>query len=572
MAGFFLSISSDNTSPLFTSERCHASLDVFAKKGLSLGAHIVREGFELWYFPKIKQSYDQLLEFPNGDFVLYTGTLIYGNKIDRDALLGIYEDHVSGIFSDANVSGNYCLIVFAKNKLMVLSDCAGYYPVYCNSTKTVISNSFLATARAEGKPVLRSHEFFEYLLFGFFWGLETLLEGVYVLDKKRLWFPLTPNENILRKPVYEPFPDGSSWQDKVDRVAADLSDYFQTLLTVFGGSIGSAVSGGYDTRLMLAILRHLGHVPYLYVYGKDNSSDVSVAKQICSGEHLSLEHIDKSTFARPSPDEFAAIMERQVYFFDGIKPLGIIDDGSDLYTRFDRADKATLQLNGAGGEIYREIWNLSDHNVDLLDFLRMRFDRGSYAFCRPSFNETHFFTVLGNKVREILDIDRSWLTRIEAEKLFPFLRNYFAATNNAANNQISYSLIPFMEPKFIYPSFDIPIPYKYCGEFQAKLIKALDPALAKYPSSYGINFFDPVPAKYRLLRMAERNIPLKIRLLKRSAVKSSETKPYYFNEDYIGNIIDMKNLQISDLVDVDKLDNPELLSRALSVELLLSKL
>jgi asparagine synthase (glutamine-hydrolysing) len=358
----------------------------------------------------------------------------------------------------------------------------------------------------------------------------------------------------------------------VEQVSRELVSFFECLIKVSGGVIGTALSGGYDTRLMLAILRSLGHTPYMYVYGHLNSSDVNIATMISRGEHLPLEHIDKSEFKPQTSDSFASCIEQQIYFFDGIKPLGIVDDGSDLTSRFDRANKANLQLNGAGGEIYREIWNLSDRNINLLDFIKMRFDRGTYEFCHSPFDTHVFFETLSQKIQHILQIDRSWLTRREAEILFPFLRNYFASANNAANNQISYSLIPFMEPKFIFPSLDIPIKYKYCGEFQAKLIKLLDPDLAKYPSSYGINFFDPIPFQYKLLRSIERNIPLKLRLLKRSFVKPSGKPPYFYEKEYLGAIVDLKNPKISQFVNLDKINDTELYSRALSIELLLSKI
>ncbi|MBK7081423.1 MAG: hypothetical protein IPH55_11930 [Betaproteobacteria bacterium] len=283
----------------------------------------------------------------------------------------------------------------------------------------------------------------------------------------------------------------------VETVSAELRHYFAMLSSLFPGDIGCALSGGYDSRHMTALLLSVGETPHLYVYGDASSSDVRVAKNIALGERLELEHVDKGTFAKVTPEQFVTSTERDFYFFDGIKPLGQMDDGSDMTTRLSRARNARLQLNGAGGEIYREIWNLSDRSIDLESFLKLRYDRGDYSYLRRPFDSQSYFSGFAEKVRHKLAMDRRLLTRKEAEMLFPFLRNHFACANNLANSQISDSLLPFMESRFVYPSFDIPIQYKYCGRVHAALIRKASPSLARYQSDYGINFADPIPAAYR---------------------------------------------------------------------------
>ncbi|MFM8331881.1 MAG: hypothetical protein ACKN9T_09345 [Candidatus Methylumidiphilus sp.] len=553
-------------------DRVETSLEVFQKKGLALDRKLIRDGFIVWRFHKRIQTQEHILELPNGDFVLYTGTLLYCGKVGLPALTQLHEDFIAGKTLETGLSGHYAVLLYAHGKLLVFSDYAGYYPVYGDINQTLLSNSYLAVARLAGAGKLGVQAFYEYLLFGLLASDDTLLDEVKILNSKYFWNILPNVHATPRAPHYPPFAANASFSEIVERVAGDLGNYFRTLAENFTAPIGSALSSGYDSRLMLAALRHLGHTPYLHVYGKPNSDDVVVAKAISVGENIPVEHVDKSTFPKISPDAFAAIIEEQAYFFDCIKPVGIIDDGTDLSSRMHRASKASLQLNGGGGEIYREIWNLSDRNIGLQDFLRMRFDRGVYPFCRGPFDLDTIFANFTQKAQNIVGIERDWISRREAETLEPFLRNLFAAPNNAANNQISYSLLPFMDPSLFIPSFDIPIKHKYCGEFQARLIQFLAPTLAKYPSHYGINFSDPIPPRYRLLRLIERNIPLKIRLLKRSKISLAGPRPYYFADDYLSQVFDLSNLKVAEYVDIDKIDNPEILSRALSVELLLSHL
>jgi hypothetical protein len=157
--------------------------------------------------------------------------------------------------------------------------------------------------------------------------------------------------------------------------------------------------------------------------------------------------------------------------------------------------------------------------------------------------------------------------------LFPFLRNHFACANNLANSQISDSLLPFMESRFVYPSFDIPIQYKYCGRVHAALIRKASPSLARYQSDYGINFADPIPAAYRAKQLLHRHIPLAIRLLaRRRRARKAAGKPYYLGDDYLSSAFESKSMAIEEFVDQGEIHDPEVLSRALSVELFLKHL
>ena len=78
------------------------------------------------------------------------------------------------------------------------------------------------------------------------------------------------------------------------------------LSSLFPGDIGSALSGGYDSRHMTALLLSVGETPHLYVYGDSSSSDVRVAKNIALGERLELDHVDKGALAKVTQQAYWA--------------------------------------------------------------------------------------------------------------------------------------------------------------------------------------------------------------------------------------------------------------------------
>lgn len=573
MGGFIL-FPRDVDEPVDAVEKKYEpALDVFRKKNLTLGRRIVRDGFVAYRYRKVFGDGDSVIEFENGDFVLCTGTFIYGDSAGRDALAPFYNDFSATGLAEERIAGNFHLLIYKNGELWSLSDYCGYYPTYEHAGSGTVSSSFLAVGKLEKKPEISEQAFYEYVFHGFCVNEETPLAGVRKADSRCLRQIHPVRSSTRREPAYEPISAAASPAQVVDAVSSRLNAYFGNLVNLFHGNIGSALSGGYDSRHMLALLHHAGAEPYLYVYGSKDSPDVRCAEAIARGEKLTLNHIDKSESPRVGVAAFRQTIERNVYFFDALKPLGLIDDGSDLETRYERARHSGLLLNGAGGEIYREIWNIGDRQVDILDFLRMRFDSCNYGYCHGRFRHDEYFARFAEKVRGILGIESDLLERRHAEVLFPFLRNRFAQNNNLANNQLGHALLPFMEPRFVFPSFDIPIGYKYCGALHSALIRAAAPSLARYESAYGINFSDRIPLGYRLKRALERQYPLSLRLLKRKRESSKpQPMPYFFGREYLDSILDMDSLAISDYVNVNKINNPEILSRAFSIELLIMNL
>lgn len=574
MGGFIVIPKAADQSAEEVEARYGKSLDVFRRKNLELDVRLVRRDFVAYRYRKLLADSESAVEFDNGDFAFCTGTFIYDGATGRNAVARYYEDASRAAVDEARIAGNFHLLLWLRGELWSLSDYCGYYPVYLDEGSGAISSSFLAAAMLGDRREVVGQAFYEYLLHGFFVHEETLLRGVRLLDGRQRWRLLPgPPAGETRQPAFRALPPGVALPELVDAIAGEHRDYYAVLARLFHADIGAALSGGYDSRHMLALLRQAGETPYLYVYGAPDSPDVVVARHIARDESLALDHTDKGGAPKIDAGRLQETVERDFYFFDGIKPLGLIDDGSDLDTRFARARRAALQLNGAGGEIYREIWNIGDRSCSMIEFLKMRFDCGDYRFCRGKFDVNGYFSRFAEKVRSILDTKGDTLSRSQAEMLFPFLRNKFAQANNLANSQISHSLLPFMESRFVFPSFAIPIRYKYCGEIHAALIRAAYPSLGRYRSAYGINFSGEIPLRYRLRKALERQLPLRVRLMKRSrGVARAQPMPYFLARPYVDAIVDLKRMNVADYVDVSRISSPEVFSRALSVELLLSRL
>ena len=504
----------------------------------------------------------------DGDWAAYVGTLLFRGREGVAALDAILASGLPLEALEAELMGNFVLFLQRDGRLLLAQDRGAALRVYRNAGGDRLSNALLALTAGESPRAPSAQALYEYVFYGLSFGEETPLAGVVTLDDARSWDLIARAPGPRRAQPFAPLA-AAPMAEQLASVESDLLDTFGTLASAFDGSVTAALSGGYDSRLMLAILRKLGVAPRLYVYGRPEDADVRVARRIAEGEGLALEVVDKREAAPLSVDAWLGVLRRNFHFFDALSADGIFDNGSDHATRAERAAKARLQLNGAGGEIFRDFWNLPDRRFAIRPFLETRYDPGDTSALSDRFDRGEFLARFAAKVQSLLGIERGWITRREMERLYPLLRNRWAGANIMLNNQLGASLLPFAEPRFVERSLGLPLRFKRYGRFQAALIASLDPALARYPSSYGYSFGEPVSWKRRLRAQARRQLPLALRRLRRRGQTARPALPYYLRGEYREAVFGRRELAIREFLDPAAITDPLRLARAFSVELLI---
>ena len=165
--------------------------------------------------------------------------------------------------------------------------------------------------------------------------------------------------------------------------------------------------------------------------------------------------------------------------------------------------------------------------------------------------------------------DKPIISRREMEKSYPLFRyRYFQSMGHSTNLLLSDSLMPLMETRFLYPSFDLPIEYKYNGRFEAAIIKKIDRGLASYNSNYGHDFLGNIPLQKRLKDIVHRNLPLIAKPFLRNLIstRSDISNSDLLSDKEVSKVINLDNMFISEYVDVKKINNPMSLSRAYTLE------
>jgi len=574
--GGFLIAKREKGVELEETERLLAeSANVFYKNRLTLNKNLVTQDYVIYVFNKYKALRDNALLYDNGDFIIATGTMFYRGKMGDSALRQLYNDfsvETQNFFSD--LLGNYCLIIFKAGRLYLVNNPAGVYRVYCDRSKKVFSTSFLAILKSLKKHTIGAQEFYEYIFDGAVYGGKTMVKEIEIIDANNI---LQLSSTLSTIPVSLSFLkryDFKSFNKSVEECAGQLIDYYTIIKENYGDSVCSALTAGMDTRLMLACMRNVDIKPYLYIYGSENNTDVKIAKMIAKGEGLILDHEDISKFPRINKDEYSDFLEKQYYMNDGLGIEGIFDNGSDLSLRFKRIEKSQLQLNG-GGYLLRLFYSLPDRATPIMSFLKAKHDGGDYSMCRH-FNKGSYFLTVAEKIKDTLNINQDHIDRKQVETLFFDWRiRYWTAFNHMINEQLADALLPGIEPQFTNLTLNIPYKYMYLGIFQAAVIKLIQPDIARYPSQYGYNFYDydKIPLRIRMREFMQFHTPIMLRSYIRKNYLNKIRKgslPYYLTKEYLDVIFPSSELNISEFVDINKITDRRMLSRALSVELVLT--
>jgi len=529
---------------------------------------------------KISGAEPQIVQFDNGDFCAATGTLFYRGLFGRDALEEIYQQNDPNDLKADDFDGNFTVILKKDSKLYLFTDPLGTYRCFHDQNNSLWSSSFLAVCAATPQKTINTQAIYEYIFQGSTYGKDTPFVEISMLDRsnhvtfslERTGVEHTQKSDILSRQIYQ--AGQHTIHELQDQTIEILGQQSQAYQKAFGNNIDTALSGGYDSRLMLAMLRKVGVSPHIHVYGHDTDPDVVVAKTICQGEGLELNHTNKSTHKLVPAEQYGDVIQKQFNVMDGFPNEGIFDSGANLQTRLDRAGDNNLALNGGGGEIFRDFFHLSDRPVKLKNIIDVFYSQYDPNSCTEAFDEKAYRQRMMAKIAAALNTEDTTLDRKAVETIYALFRlRYWMGKNNTINNRFGFAVTPFTQSGLLRLARDIPLAEKYDGLFQANVIQQMDAKLASYLSDYGYNFSDPVPAKNKLKNRLNLYRPF---LLRRHAfaLKNRKRKislPACFQHEYISRAIDPACPIMSRYIDLHKVNSLEQLNRIYTLEYLFSR-
>jgi asparagine synthase (glutamine-hydrolysing) len=436
-----------------------------------------------------------------------------------DALAALLDEvRAAGRIDENALRGNFALFIHAGDHVWLLNDALGFVRIYASADGCFFSTSWLAACAYLERVELDEASAIEYVLTGAAHSRDSVARNVTLL--KLGWA-----HDLTRRCMWQRFPSGiaagghafSSLDEAVEAVAAHLHEVFDEVATAFPGRIRAALSGGFDSRLIVAGLRACGAHPELFVYGRAESPDVVVAKAVARSAELALDVIDKDIVNRDLPPPDVASLEQSALFFDGLPNDGLHDRGADQQTRLQQNADGYIALNGGGGEIFRNFFHLADRSFTADDIVETFYRGFSTKVFRGAHGLSDYKARLAASVVETLAIPDSGgnrLTRRQVELVYPLFRCHFwMGVNNSVGVRHGYYATPLVDLGLVRIAQRLPLRWKNAGAFQSRLVAALHPGVAAQPSAYGFRFNDGPGWKHRLAERLACARPPKLRPL-----------------------------------------------------------
>lgn len=431
------------------------------------------------------------------DTAACVGPLWYQEKFGRAALQLILDDiRTQGLVDETALRGNFALFLHAGDRCLLFNDLLGLVRIYASADGLFYSTSWLATCAYAGRPKLHEAAAIEYVLLGASHSTDTVAQGVTSLPlahgfdlAQRRPVPRLRNDAWLERHV------PASFEVAVGEIEAHLQVVFRETVAAFPGRVRAALSGGFDSRLIVAGLLACNAVPELFVYGAPQSPDVTVARSVADSEGIPLQVIDKQVLERELPAPDLARLVRNGLFFDGLPNDGIYDTGVDEKTRLEQTAAGRLALNGGGGEIFRNYFHLLDRRFRAIDIVRTFYRGFSPAVFRRRDGLSAYEDRLASSIERTLDGSKHaqgrLLQRTQVELVYPLFRcHYWMAVNNSVAVRHGNYTTPLVDLKAIQLAGRLPLAWKNAGRLESRLIARFHPGVANQPSEYDFRFTD----------------------------------------------------------------------------------
>jgi asparagine synthase (glutamine-hydrolysing) len=546
MGGFVLVHKGDLAS---SDQLVATAAGVFAEMGMAPPVVVDGPDYAFRYFPKMIDHRAQFVSLEGGRFLACVGTLVYGACGGPAALrsLAAAADLAAEV---PRCRGHFVIVEGQPGGVRILRDACAALEVFHDTGQRVFSTSFLAVARTMARRVLRRQEAREFLFLGHTLGTETLIDGLRRLDAgEEVSMQREVRIRRLALPSVPPPAEGSRTalaQGAVDRIAEAMSE----VGTAFGGHASLALSGGYDTRLLLALCRRIGVAPELFVYGSANSSDVVTASLIAQREGINVEHIDKARLHQEVTEADYATAIRQNYLdVDGLVDGGIFGPPTERLARARRHRDGAVALHGGGGESFRNFFGITEAASSTKTIARLFFRVPSGIEPR-GFSDRAYVERIASKMNATLGSTDGRLSRHAVEALYPYFRyRFWIGRELGSSARAGYSYMPLFDPAAVTLALAMPTRFKEHGNLEAEMIRIADARLAGYPSNYGHSFAADAPWRTVLRDAVLHRRPAWLRRAMYRHWARPVPPARAWHEEWAGDLLDLDSPLMRELVE-----------------------
>jgi len=535
MAGLFL---------VRTRDRAFADAAIAAARSrFANGSEREIPGWTVLHAPYASGGPDTFFE-RGEDFAAVAGTLTCDGRMGAKALAAL-------LAMDApdwnRLGGQFVALVHRGGRTRLFTDYFGAFQLFHDAGMRLFSTSLLSAAEALPRLSFDPQGVYEFAFNVVPIGDDTVFAELKTLGPDRI---VTLGADGARlEAVRKPLPNAEEMP--LDERIAAHRDRLMAVVSAHVRQVGDRVfcplSGGLDSRLALAALRAAGCEPHVYVYGGPDSADVRIAREIAAAQGFALDWLDKEAWRELTPDDFPERVARNFEAYDALPNYGeLFENGANAFAREARHRDGALSVSGGCGEIFRNFFFLPDRRFSAASVARTFYARYVKDDVTEAFDERGFLRALQDKILAALDRagDRSRLPRPLIEQIYPRIRcRALFGREISLEARCGAYLMPFLDQHVVAEAMKLPLALKNAGRFEARLLNAIDPALARLPSAYGHDFAGPPDFRHRFGEWSTRVRPVALRqrsyALRRRLGPIADEHGGLLSPDYMGRVIDL---------------------------------
>ena len=383
----------------------------------------------------------------------------------RGSLLQRYEQAGESAIVELNGLFSGLIIDRRHSRALLFNDRYGVERVYVHQDEHATSFASEAKALLCVLPSTRAFDdegVAQFLTFGCPIEGRTLFRGIRLLEGGSLW---TFEGRSCRKRAYF---TASEWESQPALSAEDFQSEFESTFKralpryVAGESrIGISLTGGLDTRMIMACLPALSPPPICYTFAglQGKTLDVRIAERVAS--ECGLEH----QVLRIAPDflsNFASYVDRTVYATDGCAGSGA---AHEIYLNAQATQLAQMRLTGNfGSEILRS----------MSTFKRMALS--------PELLAPDFQASVNGVVAKVASSDGRFPITFAAFREIPW--NLFGLMA-AAKSQLTFRT-PYLDNDIVALTYRAPTTVRESSASALALVHDADPRLSKIPTDRAV--------------------------------------------------------------------------------------
>ena len=404
---------------------------------------------------------------------------------DPEFILHLYEEYGTDFVHKLN--GSFTLVIWNENshELLIINDRYGLRPLYYtehNGNLLFGSEVKAILQDITFKRIVDDSSVADFFSFGYILGNKTFFKGIELLPHAAI---LTYNAGQLSIEQYWDFNFNEEYEDHSEKYYVEnLSKLIlQAVERQMKGKhkIGVALSGGFDSRTIVASIDKKHYPIHTFTFGKPNCDDAKFAQKVA--DRLGTNH----HFFEFKPDDLASYAEKVVYITDGL--LNCIHAHRTMQTSGEMREFIDIALGGFFGDSTQGHFLIDDFtNIEDNFQLFERLSNKVPIDLRNLFDDNYFSLIEKNlscSKNHILQIGANVDIKLPHNRLMYYNfkereRRFMVMGHISVRNSLEFRA-PFSDYDLINFILEIPPQFKIDKHLYKKTILTMFPNLIDIP-------------------------------------------------------------------------------------------